>query len=83
MTVQENVYKQLAELRYRIHALNNSFVEDVFYPFDIDLREDIVDIFSYLSFLSKVYECCICYQKKMVIEKKKDNLFKIFQEEKC
>ncbi len=77
MLEEVQVCQQLAELRNGMRVLYNGPEEMSFQSFEIDLREDVEDIFSYLNFLSKIYECCICFKKKISIEKKNDFTFEI------
>lgn len=76
---EEDVCIRIAEIRNWIHVLYISQEKKSFQPFEINLKEPM-DIFSYLDFLSKVYEYCIYFKKKIFIQKKSDYTFQVFQE---
>lgn len=70
--------RKIAELRRWIQKACLNKTEGDFQPFIVDLEKGNVNIFSYLDFLASIYGCCICYKKKVFIQKVKESVYKIY-----
>lgn len=73
----EELYEQIVKLRWRLQQTNNK-KEKAFQKFIIDIGEGRIDIFSYLKLLLQVYERCICYSRKVMIQIIREDVFEIY-----